>query len=461
MHYTSLRLTNFRGFCETPPIPLAPLTFLVGPNSSGKSSIFDALLLVAQSGFAPSAPTVRSPNWQGSLVDLGSYKDAVYRHEVDRKIDIVTEVAWDGNETNYFSPRAPAAGARALFSFQLTSSGRSDPIGRLAELAVTDEKTGQDIIFAHAANDPTKTTIEFLGKRRVRRIDPLPSSIFYFRRGVEEFVQQVGRNRGFRGRIPFQSLLFFSTTPVFLQFSSQTQRISSGRLGPKRWYSATGVKPTRAIRGLYEGIDPQMIEEVLRQGRSETKKATVRQRQQIGRFLKDLEIANAVTDVKLSPYHTAIKVRDSVTKIVSNLIDVGYGASQVLPVLLGCLSRSTSPLLVEQPEIHLHPRAQGTVAELLCSTSKNRQVIIETHSEHMINRARILIGQGTLKPEEVIINYITRRKEGSIVEPITILKSGEFGKPWPAGFFDERYQDTMLLLDIKNKAYKPSKHKKR
>ncbi len=108
-------------------------------------------------------------------------------------------------------------------------------------------------------------------------------------------------------------------------------------------------------------------------------------------------------------------------------------------------------LVVEQPEIHLHPRAQGTLAEVLCRTSGYRQVIVETHSVHMINRARILVARGEMHPDHVLVNFVTRTRAGSRVHPIPILENGDFGAPWPDGFFDERYQDTMQLLELKTK----------
>ncbi len=453
MNFTKIHLKNFRGFQENSEIQLAPLTFLVGPNSSGKSSIFDALLLLAQSGFAPSAPTARIPNWQGSLVDLGSYKDTVYRHEVGRDISIVVDVSLDATDHGNIL-RMPSSARAARFEFRLTCSGRADPIGRLSELLVTDLKSDQVISFSYPENDPNRTTVTILGKRRIRRMDSLPSAAFYFRKWIEEFVADLVARSVLPSKSSIEAALAFATNPFFSQFSTRIQRISSGRLGPRRWYSAMSVIPSRAYRGLYDGIDPLMIEEIRRHDERIRKTETSKYKQKIGRFLKHLDIASEVKDFKLSPYHTAINVRDNVTKVVSNLIDVGYGASQVLPVIVGCLSRSKSPLLVEQPEIHLHPRAQGSIAELLCETSKHRQVMIETHSEHMINRARILVGQGKLSPDSVIINYVSRQKHGSCIEPISILKNGDFSKPWPEGFFDERYNDTMLLLDIKNKRSK-------
>jgi predicted ATPase len=142
------------------------------------------------------------------------------------------------------------------------------------------------------------------------------------------------------------------------------------------------------------------------------------------------------------------------TSVISNLIDVGFGASQIIPVITACASNRLGPLFIEQPEIHLHPKAQGTVAELLCHTSLRRQVLVETHSVHMINRARLQIARGLLDHRNVIIVYVDRTSRGSRVSTIPLKENGDFEADWPGGFFDERYEDTMRLLQLKSKGEK-------
>jgi len=169
---------------------------------------------------------------------------------------------------------------------------------------------------------------------------------------------------------------------------------------------------------------------------------------ELGKYLEKLGIVSNIKAVKLSDYHSGIKVKDSVSRIESNLADVGFGVSQVIPVLQGCLDRSSAPLFIEQPEIHLHPKAQSELAELICETSLHRQVVVETHSEHMINRARILVARGAIAPENVSILYVDREKSGSCITRIGLTKAGEFTRDWPSGFFDERYRDSLELLEI-------------
>ena len=77
-------------------------------------------------------------------------------------------------------------------------------------------------------------------------------------------------------------------------------------------------------------------------------------------------------------------------------------------------------------------------------------MLVETHSEHMINRARIRVAKGLLDPKDVMILYVDRSLKGSQVHTIPLDKNGDFGAAWPEGFFDERYEDTMKLLQLKS-----------
>ena len=94
-----------------------------------------------------------------------------------------------------------------------------------------------------------------------------------------------------------------------------------------------------------------------------------------------------------------------------NLIDVGYGVSQALPIITELLRSDTSPtFLLQQPEVHLHPSAQAALGSLFCQIASKRQLIIETHSDHLLDRVRMDIRDGTtpLKPEDVSILFFDR-----------------------------------------------------
>ena len=95
-----------------------------------------------------------------------------------------------------------------------------------------------------------------------------------------------------------------------------------------------------------------------------------------------------------------------------NLIDVGYGVSMVLPVITELFRGSDTPMfLLQQPEVHLHPSAQAALGSLFCKVAtRNRQLVVETHSDHLLDRVRMDVrdGRSDLKPQDVSILFFER-----------------------------------------------------
>ena len=112
-----------------------------------------------------------------------------------------------------------------------------------------------------------------------------------------------------------------------------------------------------------------------------------------------------------------------------NLIDVGYGVSQALPIVTELIEASTPTdlYLLQQPEVHLHPSAQAELGTLMCNiAATGQQLIVETHSDHLIDRVRMDVRDGTtdLKPEDVSLLYFERTGLEVRIHPIRFDKLG-------------------------------------
>ncbi|QSV61560.1 MAG: DUF3696 domain-containing protein [Dolichospermum sp. DL01] len=132
--------------------------------------------------------------------------------------------------------------------------------------------------------------------------------------------------------------------------------------------------------------------------------------------------------------------------------NVGFGITYTLPIIVAILSSYPGTLiLVENPEAHLHPRGQAKMGELLAlAASCGVQVVIETHSDHVLNGIRLAVHAGKIKPESVQLHYFKRQeKQGQgfteVVSP-RINRSGRIDK-WPDGFFDEWDKSLEVLLE--------------
>ena len=156
-----------------------------------------------------------------------------------------------------------------------------------------------------------------------------------------------------------------------------------------------------------------------------------------------------------NPFQLKFKVRGP----NSNIIDVGYGVSQILPILVRILDPPISPrplmapsfFLLQQPEVHLHPRAQAELSSLLATLASegNRAFLVETHSDYMIDRARVEIRKGNIRPEDVSLIYLEPRGNVAKVHNISFDKMANMeGVPPHYGeFFLKEYRRLMGFED--------------
>ena len=171
-------------------------------------------------------------------------------------------------------------------------------------------------------------------------------------------------------------------------------------------------------------------------------------------LFQDIDVRNLARTMG-NPFQLKVKVRGP----NSNVIDVGYGVSQILPVLVHILDPpiSRQPLmempffLLQQPEVHLHPRAQAALSSLLArEASQDKQsFIVETHSDYMIDRARIEIRKGNIRPEDVSLIYLEPKGNVVKVHNISFDKMGNMeGVPQHYGeFFMTEYRQLMGFKD--------------
>ena len=177
-------------------------------------------------------------------------------------------------------------------------------------------------------------------------------------------------------------------------------------------------------------------------------------------WVKYLGIAEKIKVEKINSIIKIIKVKpfNSNENIEFNdLSGVSTGVSQVLPIIVQCLAAdSGSTIFIQQPELHLHPKVQSRLADFFIAMSlSGRQCIIETHSEHLINRLRLRTCQSLLNDNSIIkdnsmIYYFDKENTNTKVMPIEINEYADYSI-WPDGFFDEHQSNSDNILDTINK----------
>jgi predicted ATPase len=130
--------------------------------------------------------------------------------------------------------------------------------------------------------------------------------------------------------------------------------------------------------------------------------------------------------------------------------NIGFGISYCLPILLGGLmSKEGGILIVDSPEAHLHPKSQSQVAQFLAVVAKSGvQVLIETHSDHIINGVRLAVARDDITTKDVKIHFLAVGGSGAENLPITVTENGSLSK-WPPGFFDQIEKDLAEIVKRK------------
>ncbi len=227
--------------------------------------------------------------------------------------------------------------------------------------------------------------------------------------------------------------------------------ISAERLGPRRYYddleregsssAQVGVNGEHAVSSLYFLGSNRKVYENMKHDKEGSSTLEL----QVNAWMS--EISPGIK-VKAVPYLDAnimglrYATQNRMGEESTNAVNMGYGVSYVLPVIVALLKAQKGDLLIiENPEAHLHPKGQRQIGELAAKAATNGvQIIMETHSDHVLNGVRLAVKQEKIHPEQVSIHYFGVYEEDGIwkhekTSP-EILEDGSLTN-WPEGFFDE------------------------
>ena len=399
---TKLRAQNFKSWQDTGDLRFAPITGFFGANSSGKTSILQVLLMLKQT-------TERPPDWneplyfgdEHSLANLGSFDDVIHRS--GNGISLGISVSWRVPEKKMLMNTYELDVLHFYFNLHNKSVGRfSYQVG--------------EHCFEILPEGPGHNAITPIGKGR---------------------IQSLFRCYGIRDLSPssppadFTQRFFSGLEETFENLFARIHYLGPLRDNPRHQYTWEGDHPGDiGQRG--EKAIPALLSDRI-QLRSIEKK-----------ILEWLQRLDLIDSYRLEPnLNEKGRYEFHVTKHKGGpevrLTDVGFGISQVLPVLTHCYHPPEGSILIlEQPEAHLHPKAQSELADVLIDVAKNRkvQIIFESHSEHLLHRLMRRIAEEQLSATDTAF-YSCQIKEG--VSEIEHLKLDEYGNisNWPQDFFGD------------------------
>ena len=527
------RLTNFKAYGETVTIPIRPLTLIFGANSSGKSSIFQSLLLLKQT-----LEEAKNPNTallpKGSLVDLGTYSDFVHRQDIDRdfefrvRFDLESRSVATG-EMGLESPREQAieilkdAGVMSAgLTFRFSYDEEKHAAVALPRVALTIGNELQPLI----SDIGRKFTINFESEfwrqwwnNMKKHFADLLNLAYNAELGEEECeVEELRRilqnsqledaindlkemksalfNAEYKNFIP-DSVNLFPLPPerkqsifnavLCIMTNYPTEDGNTADYGDiyRRDFREESDRSIReVVAHLCDSLSPFLrnlvylgplrrqpehyyeysgdISEYVGQRGENLPSVLLKKPYVLKKIADDLKRLDVSYRLKLSRLRHqdgslsnifSLHLTDKNTHITASIRDVGFGISQVLPIVVQCRLSAKKTLLIEQPEIHLHPAQQAKLGDLFIRSALEQKntLLLETHSENLLLRILRRIretndnelpeGFPPIRPEDVAILYVQPGEKGAQVIEIPVTEDGDFARPWPQGFFDERVQE--------------------
>ena len=404
---TELRVQNFKSWQDTDDLQLAPLTGLFGANNSGKTSILQVLLMLKQTAEHPS-PDWNEPLYFGdeeSLVNLGSFDDIIHRASSNSSLSIF--VSWKLPE-----------------KLPLQNIGEMDTLAFSLHMFMDTLEGFNYRVGEHSFHVDTVTQTNNTG-------DGYYVSIPY----GEDSAQSLFRCYGIRGASTTTQEVFYDLEETFENLFSRVLYLGPLRQNPRHRY-------------LWEGDHPKGVGKYGEQAIAALLSNRVQLHpidEQIPKWLQRLGLidsyrVNPISDTK-QDYEFLVKQYKDGPEV--RLTDVGFGVSQVLPVLILCYSAPEGSILIlEQPEAHLHPSAQSELGDVLVDVVKNRnvQIILESHSAFMLHRLQRRIAEEQISETDTALYFCQINDGTSEIEQLDVDEYGNI-RNWPQNFFGDDVGD--------------------
>ena len=434
---------RFKPFVNTGWLRIKPITLFFGHNSSGKSAILSVLPMLKQTieDPDPSTPFVFASE---TGVDLGTFDEVVYQHQVSLEMPIWFDLELGGTKQ---VETASSWRYRQLPPQVLEMLGIKGDIIRVEIAAGYNKKRRRVAIrdfrmLDGEGNLILRTHRKTTAANQPWHIEPEPWKDRDLRPIWNHFLPRL-LAAPHSPQIKSLNDLLMAVSNALTYDLRHLVHIGPLRDFPRRIYRLTGESPRDV------GQSGENWLNILMQTRERGRLAS-----QVNQWLDLLGYSLRIQWGRQGYVHPMLKDQSG---LEVSLKDVGFGISQILPVLIqGFSSPPGTILILEQPEIHLHPRAQADLGDILLAIAQRGvRLLVETHSEHLLLRLRRRVaesslnqqGQLLLNPEDMAIYFIERLEDRSQVYPVPMNELGEFIDPPERfqSFFSNDYEETVEL----------------
>ena len=411
---THIRVKNFKSWKDSGKVELAPLTGFFGTNSSGKSSLLQMLLLLKQTVGSDELIFFGNEN---SLVNLGNFREVIHRHNMEASLGLEF-----GSQTqNQFT----------------------------VKISVPDG-TGGTVNRSVSAN-----TFTFDGTILYKEGGTIFQDCYYR-------VESIGEDQVLRGdhskKIYGEPHWAGTTNSPIIPLASEFKKLfkhvyplGPTRVHPQRYYNWEKTHPKEIDLWGNKAVDALLSARVQQLTTAHNGKS-VSIEERISKWLQKMELAHSfrlipIGDLDNNTYE--VRIQKTLNSAEVTLADMGHGVSDVFPLLVHCCYvPEGSTLILEQPGIHLHPKAQADLADLFLEviTERNLQILVESHSEHLLTRLQRRIAEKQICQDDVAL-YFCRNIDGeSTKERLEVTESGDI-KNWPEDFFGDVIGDMFAVTD--------------
>ena len=429
---TALTVGGYKSIRDKTTIEIRPLTILAGANSSGKSSIMQPMLMMKQTLDASYDP--------GQLLIDGPHvrftKCEQFAPQTIESGQQLLTVGYDCATDEILS---------CQFTFPQEKESHKRQIELTRMIAISSEKKSSltlDMSEEDILPLVPKSVLEFVGELNSERDEEIDFGWEVRAFGCFLHIGLIDKTSGYQ----FPNLPV-DPVPMVRRSIANLIHLPGLRGNPERSYPTTSSQSPR-FRGQFQHYSAGLI--------SEWKEEKNGRGNWVERWLRKLRLTGWVDATPIDDVNVEIRVGRLLTSPNNdtdedsvNIADVGFGVSQVLPVLVALAVAETDQIVyIEQPELHLHPFAQVALAGILAEAAKRGvRVVIETHSSLLLQGVTTLIAQDVLDHEKVMLHWFSRDDEGNTrVDSVEPDENGAYGD-WPEDFADVELEIQGQYLD--------------
>ena len=415
---THIRMKNFKSWKDSGEVKLAPLTGFFGTNSSGKSSLLQMLLLLKQTSECSASFGVIFFGNETSPVNLGKFKEVIHGHKPDELLEL-------------------EFGCELQNSLKITTFRPIDRYGHRWDHRPLDiDSFTFDTAISENAGDLSIEHFSYtVGLEENEKIKWKDGRLYYGNRvgGPVSVAKCYGPP--LNGHVDFLRPLSSALENLF----NHVYPLGPTRVHPKRIYHWEGTDPD-SVGQNGEDMIASLLNARVDQKTTPYKGKNVPIEERTSWWLREMDLAYSFSIKRTSAgtdrdYDVFIQKGPDSAKVT--LADMGYGLSQFLPVLVHCYyAPAGSTLILEQPDIHLHPMAQAHLADLFLEviTERKLQILVESHSEHLLTRLQLGIAEQKIASDQTALYFCENDNGVSTIKSLDVDELGNI-KNWPKNFF--------------------------